>query len=153
MSWSPRSVSCFYHSLAVSIVTCSLNAMICRTSSGSFRTHSDKNAELTPQGEVHLQVWPSFKAPSICCLQHNCFLHTCLCHTKGTSVFATVPQVCTIQESDADNRKFYVNSGTSSIRLRAETEYVLLTCLVTLCIHCCLYHAVLLSCVKQPASR
>ncbi|DBA86398.1 TPA: hypothetical protein ACH3X2_005620 [Trebouxia sp. C0005] len=56
-----------------------------RTSSSSFRTHSDKNAELTPQGEVHLQV-------------------------------------CTVQESDADNRKFYVNSGTSSIRLRAETE-------------------------------
>ena len=31
-------------------------------------------------------------------------------------------QVCAIQESDADSRKFYVNSGTNSIRLRAETE-------------------------------
>ena len=31
-------------------------------------------------------------------------------------------QVCTIEESDADSRKFYVNSGTNSIRLRAETE-------------------------------
>ena len=152
MSWSPRGVSCFYHSLAVSTVTCSLHSMLCRTSSGSFRTHSDKNAELTPQGEVHLQVWPSFKAPSICCLQHSWFLHTCLCHTKGTSGYVTAPQVCTIQESDADNRKFYVNSGTSSIRLRAETEYVWLTFLVTVCIHCCLYRAVLLTYVKQPAS-
>ena len=37
---------------------------------------------------------------------------------------AMVLQVCKIQESDADYRKFYVNSGTNSIRLRAETEYV-----------------------------
>ena len=124
--------------------------MICRTSSGSFRTHSDKNAELTPQGEVHLQVWPSLKVSSICCLQHSCFLRTCLCHAKATSAYAAAPQVCTIQESDADNRKFYVNSGTSSIRLRAETEYVLLTCLITLCIQFCVFHAVLLSYVKHP---
>ena len=101
----------------------------CRTSTHSFRNSFDKGERPTPQGEADLQVFHDSCA--CCALCSSAFEHkhaerSCLSIYWLDRVEMTATgmvQGCTIQASEEDSRKFYVNDHGKQMKLRAESEY------------------------------